>query len=339
MKKFTKGCLITALVLFIVGFAFYGICGLMGGFRQLESWQGHVFNLWGHDFRLAYSGFGLWYITDANETWWDDEEWPEVMSDANRLGAGETEATDYRASDIRNIDIEIGGSHLIIRESENDYIQIARDSDARAVKYQLKNGTFRLYSEKSYRWWDGKLRGTVYLYLPKGMSLDSIDVEIGAGTLESIGLEANEIDVETDAGAAVIESLYGNEIDVSANAGTVEIYEVTAQSISADAGAGSISIQNLSAEDVELNASAGSLSIEGEVGRNADIECGAGSVSMTLQGMETDYDYRLECAMGEIDINGDEYRGLSNERNIRNGGKGVFDIECSVGSVEIEFTD
>ncbi|MDE5931578.1 MAG: DUF4097 domain-containing protein, partial [Lachnospiraceae bacterium] len=321
------------------GFVFYGICGLMGGFRQLEAWRGHTFNFWGHDFKLAYSGFGLWYITDADEFWWGDEKWPDGMSDAGSLGAGETERTDYRASDIRNIDIEVGGSHLVIQESEDDCVLIARDSDARAVKYQLKNGTFKLYSEKNYRWWNGEPKGTIYLYLPKGMSLDSIDLEIGAGTLESIGLEADEIDVDVDAGMAMIESLYGNEIEASANAGTLEIYEVMANKLSADVGAGSISIQNLAVEDVQLNASAGSLTIEGRIGRNADIECGVGSISMTLQGAETDYDYRLECAMGEIDLDGEGYSGLNKERKIKNGGKGTFEIECSMGSVEINFID
>lgn len=339
MKKFTKGCLITALVLFIVGFAFYAIGGFMGGFRQLEPWQGRTFNFWGHNFRLAYSGFGLWYITDADEYWWGDEKWTDGMSDAVSLDAGETEKTDYYASDVRNIDIEVGGSHLIIQESQEDYVQIARDSDAREVKYQLKNGTLRVYSEKSYRWWNGELKGTIYLYLPKDMVLDSIDLEIGAGTLESIGLEANEIDVEVDAGMAMIESLYGNEIEVSANAGTLEIYEVTAKKLSANVGAGSLLIQNFSAEDVELDASAGSLTVEGKIERDADIECGVGSISVTLQGVETDYDYQLECAMGEIDLDGEEYTGISKEKRIKNGGKGTFDIECSMGNVTINFID
>lgn len=338
MKKFTKGCLITALVLFIVGFAFYGIFGLLGGFRQLESRQGHVFHFWGHDIRLAYSGFGLWYLMDADDSWWE-EEWPEVMTDAVRIGAGETEETGYHASDIRSIDIEFGGSNLIIQESEDDYVRIARDSDARAVKYQLKNGTFRLYSERGVRWWNGGSRGTVYLYLPRGMNLDSIDLETGAGTLECIALAADEIDVETDAGVAMIDGLYGDEIDVSANAGKVEIYEMTAKNVCADTGAGSLTVQNLTTEDIELTASAGSLDVEGKIGRNADIECGVGSVSMTLQGAETDYDYQLECSMGEIDINGTEYTGIAKERDIRNGGKGVLDIECSMGSVVIRFTD
>ena len=60
---------------------------------------------------------------------------------------------------------------------------------------------------------------------------------------------------------------------------------------------------------------------------------------MTLQGAETDYDYQLECAMGGINLNGEEYSGLSKEKDIKNGGKGTIDVECSVGSIEIHFTD
>ena len=40
MKKFTKGCLITALVLFIVGLIICGVGGLLGGFRELSEMDG-----------------------------------------------------------------------------------------------------------------------------------------------------------------------------------------------------------------------------------------------------------------------------------------------------------
>lgn len=335
MKKFTKGCLITALVLFIFGCAFYGICGFMGGFQQLEAWRGHPFRLWGHEMRLAYSGYGFWYITDDDSQW----EITDLMDGANSIGADEKEQTTYSASDIRNIEIECGGNNLVIQESPDDYIWIARDSEARSVKYKAQNGTFRLYSEKSFRWWNARPWGTIYLYLPKGMSLDSFDLEIGAGALNSIALEAKEIDVEVDAGTAVIESLTGNEVDLVVNAGGLEINDVTAVDLSAETGAGSLVIQNFSTEDASFHASAGSLDLGGKIGRNADMECGAGSIHLTLQGAETDYDYDLECSMGEININENTYSGLSSERTIRNDGRGVLDIECSVGSIEVEFTD
>lgn len=340
MKKFTKGCLITALVLFILGCAFYVICGMMGGFSQLKTWNGHTFSMWGHDMRLAYSGYGFWYITDE-----DSEAEPlEWSDDGNRVGEGEKEKTAYSASDVRNLDIECGGNNLVIQESADDYIWIARDSEAWPVRYKLQNGTFRLYSEKTFRWWgdwrwNDRTKRTIYLYLPKDMSLESIDLEIGAGAMESIALEADEIDVEVDAGTAVIKSLYGKEVELSVNAGGMEVGDVTARELSAKTGAGSLVIQNFAAEDITLDASAGSLDLEGAIGRNADIECEAGSIHMTLQGAESDYDYELECSIGEISIGGSTYRDLRSEKSIRNGGQGVLDVECSVGSIEINFTE
>lgn len=340
MKKFTKGCLITALVLFVLGCAFYIICGVMGGFGQLKAWNGHTFHMWGHEMRLAYSGYGFWYITDA-DSGVEPADW-DWADNGDQVGKGEKEKTEYSASDVWRLDIECGGNNLVIKESEDDYIWIARDSEAWPVKYKLQDGTFKLYSEKSFHWWgdwrwNERTERTVYLYLPEGMTLDSIDLEIGAGELECMSLKADEIDVEVDAGAAVIESLYGKEVELSVNAGGMEVEEVTAEELNGQTGAGSLVIGNFSAEEVSLTASAGSQEVYGKIGRNADIECEAGSITMTIQGAEADYDYELECSLGEIRIGGNTYRDLNDQRTIRNGGKGVLDIECSVGTIEIDF--
>ncbi len=340
MKKFMKGCLITALILFIFGVVLYGVFGVLGGFGQLKAMNGQAFNLWGHQMRLAYSGYGTWYITDGDS---DEKvfDWPEG---GNSIEDSEKEKTEYNASDIRNLEIECGGNNLVIQESEDDYIWVARESDAWPVRYKLQGGTFSLYSEKNWRWWDSwrwgeRTKRTVYLYLPKGMTLDSINLEIGAGALDCMALEADEIDVEVDAGAAVMQSLKGKEVELHVNAGGMEVSEVTAEELSAETGAGSLVIGNFSADEISLNASAGSLEADGKIGRNADIECGAGTISMNLQGAETDYDYELECSIGEICIGGNEYSGLSSEKTIRNGGRGVLDVECSVGNIIINFAE
>lgn len=340
MKKFIKGCLITALVLFVFGCAFYGICGAMGGFNQLKSWNGHTFRLWGRDVRLAYSGYGFWYVTDedsgVNLTGWENG--------GNSIEADEKEKVADSSSGIRRIEIECGGNNLVIRESEDDYIWVAREAEAWPVSYKVQNGIFKLYSEKSFQWWGNwKWRDlekrTIYLYLPRNMSLESVDLEIGAGALESIALKANEIDVDVDAGAAVIESLQGSEVDLSVNAGGLEVRGVTAEELSAETGAGALVIGNFTAGNAEICASAGSIEAEGTIERNADIECGAGSIKMMLHGTEEDYDYELECSMGEIIVGRNTYSGLSSEKTIRNGGRGVMDVECSVGNIEINFID
>lgn len=341
MKKFTKGCLITALVLFVFGLAFYGICGMMGGFGQLKAWNGHTFRLWGHDMRLAYSGYGFWYITDDDTGMNFGIGIMDEIGGGIGLEAGTKEKVKDSDSGVRKLEIECGGSNLVIQESEDDYIWVARDQEAWPVKYKLQNGIFKLYSEKNLRWWNWEdlTKRTVYLYLPKDMSLESIDLELGAGTLESIALEADEIDVELGAGTAVIESLYGNEIDLFTGAGSLEVGEITADDLSAEAGAGMLFIQSFSADKVEMNVSAGSLEAEGTIGRNADLECGVGSMNLILHGAETDYDYEIECAVGEIILGDNSYSGLSSERTIRNGGRSVLDIECAMGSVVIDFVD
>ena len=83
----------------------------------------------------------------------------------------------------------------------------------------MKNGIFKLYSTATYRFWGNVSRGTVYLYLPQDMNLNMIDIEMGAGNLESIDLSANEIDLEAGAGGVIAEGLYGSEIDVMIGAG------------------------------------------------------------------------------------------------------------------------
>ena len=56
MKKFTKGCLMTALILFIIGLILSIVCGLLGGFRELRK-MGIV--------------YGIPFVWD----WDDDNDW------------------------------------------------------------------------------------------------------------------------------------------------------------------------------------------------------------------------------------------------------------------------
>lgn len=67
------------------------------------------------------------------------------------------------------------------------------------------------------------------------------------------------------------------------------------------------------------------------------IEVGAGSISMKLEGRPEDYDYSLECGMGEISIGEDSYGGLATSKTIDHGADKKVEISCGMGEVEIEF--
>lgn len=319
MKKFTKGCLITALVLFIFGCAFYGVCGFMGGFRQLRErniMRGNgMFSIgipvgipgleWGFD--------GHWFSFGNND--WDD--WGFGIT--NLADTGEKEQTAYTASDITDIDIELGGCNLIIEESTDDCIWIENRSNVKTVKYGVKNGTFKLYNGKTYGFNSiSNIHGSVYLYLPEGMDLSSIDIEMGAGNLESIALTAHSIELEVGAGNFEIEGLSGNEVNISV-------------------GAGGVVVENADVKELDMETAAGSIELTGTVSGDADIECAAGSISLFLYDDETDFDYEIECAVGSININGDEYSGLATERSISNKAGKEMNIDTAAGSVEVNF--
>lgn len=343
MKKFTKGCLLTALILFIFGFAFWGVCGYMGGFRQLDDLNlrhNRILSLGWNGFHFGYNG--NWFDI------WDDDfgDFAVYVGDDERQGAsgtpslvdiGEKVQTGYQASEVTDIDIELGGSNLFIRESEDDYIWVANDSTAKTVKYHLKNGVFKLYYGRNVRFWsDISQNGNICLYLPKGMRLGSIDLEMGAGNMESIALAADEIDMEIGAGNFTIDGLTGNEISINVGAGKADIGSINAREIYAAAGAGEITVNELISDELDLEVGMGNMNIRGSVNWNADVECGMGNVNLTLQGVESDYNYELECALGNIMIGKNRYSGIV-ERTIDNGSSRRIGVECATGNINITF--
>lgn len=337
MKKFTKGCLVTALILFVFGWAFWGICGYMGGFRQLDNLninRERFLSIGWNGIRWGYNGnrFQIW------DDDFDDDWWPNSAGTPSLIEVGDKVRTDYSALEITDIDIELGGSHLIIEESEDEYIWIANNSDANTVKYTLKGGTFKLYYGRTVNHWiDIDKNSNICLYLPEGMNLNTIDIEMGAGNMKSIALSASEIDMEIGAGNFRIEGLVSNELDISVGAGSVEIDNIDAGKASLEVGAGEIVVDDIAVKNLELECGMGNVTIDGSVAGNADIECGMGNVNLTLSGDAADYNYQVECALGNITIGDNKYGGIIEERNINNGSSRKIDIECATGNILIDF--
>lgn len=349
MKKFTKIFLLTAIILLVIGCVFCATFGVMGGFGQLSYLNGNTvhWGKWGKigNYVLKYSSF--WY-DDWREDFYGElhenldedlrEEWDLEM---NTISASTESAvqTNYKASDIGELDIELGGENLIIARSETDYIQIANNTGNSNIKYGLDGRTFELYSSKRHNLhWGVKVpRGNICLYLPDGMNLDSIELEVGAGRLESIALEADEINIDAGAGNFIIEGIQAREVDISVGAGDSNINSIVASEADISVGAGSISAKGVDVSDISLEVGMGKIDMEGRISREADLECGMGSINMKLSGAETDYNYKVECAMGSVRIGSSKYSGMASERIIDNGSVSIFDVECSMGAVNIDF--
>ncbi len=332
MKKFTKGCLITALILFITGCVFCLTFGMMGGFEQIDSRAYRVLRLGGlGDLVIGFSGnsFGIFRDDD-----WSEEGWTDMYDIDENTRAMQTK---YSASDVTDIDIDLGGESVIIEESENDHIWISTASSNNWVQYGMKGGTFRVYSKNSIRLWKKITNGSVHIYLPKGMELDSIELSVGAGKLKSMALNADEINLDIGAGKFDIDGISAHEVKIEVGAGKADINDIIADKADVSAGAGKININGVDVRKLSLDVGMGNIDMQGKVNGDIKAECGMGSISMRVEGSETDYNYEIECAMGSIRIGDSKYSGLASERSINNGSSNTFEAECSMGSIDIDF--
>lgn len=124
---------------------------------------------------------------------------------------------------------------------------------------------------------------------------------------------------------------------VKAGAGTVYLEQMIANKLELEAGAGDIRADSIDVRKLEADCGVGQIAITGTVRGDVEADCGVGSLSFQLTGQETDYNYELDCGMGEILLNGNRYSSLATKKEINNRAPRTFQIGCGVGTVEVAF--
>ena len=338
MKKFTKGCLYTALVIFIIGAVICGVGGLLGGFRQLDGMN--IRELTGIPlvYRLSPSGieygFGFW--DDGDIDWRGYEKWQRINDNDGERALALT------ADTLRNLYIEVGACELHIEESEDEYVRLAVSGNTDNLRYHVEEDGLRIVRKSNWTWRRvgvNRMSDKVYLYLPKETSLDYADIELGAGSMESIGFIARDANIEVGAGEMDIESLTAdNGAILSVGAGKIRIKNLVCKATDLDIGAGEIDIDNAEvAGDVNIDLGMGNANIGGIIVGDLDVTCGMGNVILDMDDAEQDHNYKIDCSMGTVKVGSRSYSGLGSEQTINNGSSSDFDIDCSMGNVTVKF--
>ena len=143
----------------------------------------------------------------------------------------------------------------------------------------------------------------VYISYPKDVKLQELEIEMGAGTVYlNRDIETEKLSVEMGAG----------EFD-SKN-------PVTAKEADLEIGTGSMTFADLSAKKISG-------------------ECGLGELDLTMTGTQEDYNYDLECGVGNLNVGSDSYSGLGREKSISNtGADRKLNLECGMGNVSVDFS-
>lgn len=338
MKKFTKICLFTALVLFIVGIVFCSLFGMAGGYSQLENIGGrndltvHIGNL---RFGIPYRfwDFGIW---DNEIDWrWD------ILEGGKELAGHEKIRISDHADQIRDITIDAGGASLVIKESEDNDVWLENRSSSEKVRYRIDNDGITVQAGYRRRIFGfGSISDSseeIYLYLPEDMMLDMIEMEIGGGKLESMDLTASEIDVELGGGKMVLDGLNAENVELDVGAGKIDLKSLNAEYADLAVGAGKLSVTEMDVSELILDVGTGKADLEGEIEEYANISCGVGNLDILLAGNERDYDYSLDCAIGKVNVGSNRYSGLASERYVDNSSGRLISIDCAVGTVSVDF--
>ncbi len=134
-------------------------------------------------------------------------------------------------------------------------------------------------------------------------------------------------------------SITFEDISFDIGASSAEVSGITAGSLSCSVGMGDMSFAETSVDKVNMDVGMGNVEFEGLIAKELAASCGMGNMSLILEGKEDDYNYSINCAAGNIEIDGTSYSMLAGEKSIDNDADRDIQLDCGMGNVVIDFTD
>lgn len=304
MRKFMKGCAITALIFILLGLIL-GVSGSLGNGSTHFS-PGEIL-----------SAVTLGRISEEKVDDWSDgvtEQIRENMGDVHydledkvdydsdyevKSGKIELYVLGDDSQGITDLQVQAGGCVMKIQVSEDNCFRVEADGMRKFQGY-VEGGTMEICgTSKASNNSEGNLGGSICLYVPEGYYFENTSLDLGAGSLS--------------------------------------VEELQTGALEANVGAGKMTVEELSSRVAEVSVGMGSIRLTGDVTERLDGECSMGELKLTLAGAQTDFNYDLSCGMGELKVGDDSYNGLAQEKQINNNASKNMELECAMGSVVVEF--
>lgn len=158
----------------------------------------------------------------------------------------------------------------------------------------------------------------------KYKNIPNLKVDSSNGTLEICDEEKIGINIENEENRkleiVLPNDIWLEEVSIEVGAGQAVISDIFAKRLELEVGAGQAIVKNISIEELDVDADVGEVEIE-------------------VLGAETDYNYEVECGIGQVDVGSHSWDGIGTEKSIYNdAAKGQMHIVCGVGNVNICFT-
>lgn len=312
MKGFIKGILWTALILIIAGLVILIAGSVAGGkYDVIRMVKNGELSYTLSDWSFGFGGDALFSIDDQNVF---DQDVP-VLS-------GNVEKYKIAEGSVTSLHITVGGGELILCDSEDGsyYLEAKNAEKLQATEKQGTLAVKAMRTGSSIEIGDSKAM-TLYLYVPKEVDYDSVELNLGAGRMELSSIQTRKLMVDADAGQVVLS-------------------DISCEELAGDVGAGEVLVKNAKVKkNAEFSVGAGHIEAWLDVQEELRAECSVGQIALKLEGKEEDFNYEISCAAGEIKVDKSSYAGLSQERSIQNDAPKNMNLECSMGAINVTFTE
>ncbi|MBR6664716.1 MAG: DUF4097 family beta strand repeat protein [Lachnospiraceae bacterium] len=221
----------------------------------------------------------------------------DMFADDEKVWQGDVPKTKVASDSVKNWNLELGGCNFVEKFSEDDAYYVEYKGKGKSQAYVKGDELFVKVLNSSNISIDEENCFT--LYIPAEVELDKAEIELGAGKAMVGGFIAKEM--------------------------------------KSSIGAGELFLTATKLGKVEVEVGAGKCTIWSEITDELKAECAMGSLELKLKGKEEDFDYKIEAVSGSVSLGGQQYSGLAKEKEIDNDADKKMELECAMGSIQVNF--
>ena len=213
-------------------------------------------------------------------------------------------------NEIKEMNIDIKGAHLIIEDSEEFYIE----TNNQYIKTEQNKEKITI-KEKSHRWFRNNNESKLIIHLPSTIDFDKFYLNAGAGKIDISRVKAEDVDLELGAGQVIIDEL------------------IATKKTKLHGGAGEFIIKSGSLNNLDFDMGVGHAKIESLILGDSDIDAGVGELNINILGNASDYELEIDKGIGNVELDGKNIGSNTKTGN----GINKIDIDGGVGRITIDF--
>lgn len=230
-------------------------------------------------------------------------------------GNSEWVNTEFSGKEMTRLDVNVKATAVRIRTvKEGEPVRIETNNEY--ITSWVDGSTLNVV-EKSHGFFGWGGTGDLVIYVREDTAFDSVEIEIGAGTLDVERLEARDLKLNLGAGKTAIDEL------------------VATRRAEIDGGAGVVEIRGGELHDLDLDLGAGKAELRARVVGTGRVTTGVGKTELTLIGREEDYRLRIDKGIGSVTLDG---RSLADGESVGSGAT-LIEIDSGVGAVEMKIVE